>query len=86
MKGWKDVTERQLIDHLAHQDNGAQVVRQRQASARRKDGAAQTYAKSQRQRAHPEHDEQVRLIQWVRDNEDRIAVLKLAFQRTQWRI
>jgi hypothetical protein len=76
VKGWRNVTERQLKEHLAGAGDGAAKVVERKP-ARRKDGAAQAYATEKRRRAHPEHDQQVLLINKVRKLAERYKALAL---------
>ena len=77
MKGWRNVTERQLKEHLAGAGDGAAKVIERKP-ARRKDGAAQAYALTKRKRAHPEHDQQVSLVNWIRENTAKYPALRTA--------
>ena len=71
MKGWQ--SPRQLKRHLASNGSDVQIKTDRQEVAARRSAAAYL----RRRQAHPEHDEQVRLVQWARAHQDRHEALRL---------
>ena len=65
---------RALEQHLAASGSDVQVIKR--SPARRDPARAARVALAGRRQAHPEHDEQVKLVRWVRANEDRHAALR----------
>lgn len=66
---------RQVAQHLAASGSDVTIVKRQ--PARRNPQAGAAVAISNRRQAHPEHDEQVRLVNWVRKHEEEIPALKL---------
>lgn len=68
---------RELEQHLQTSGSDVQVVRRR--PARRNPERAAQVALAGRRQAHPEHDEQVKLVAWARANAGWFEALKLLF-------
>ena len=68
---------RELEQHLQASGSDVQVVRR--TPARRDGQRAAQAALAGRRQAHPEHDEQVKLVQWARANAERWPDLRLLY-------